>query len=61
MCELDIDSIDECRIDCEFIKSEKKRELLERRFENLYRYKEEICRYLNYVCNDKVKYSVAVL
>ncbi|BDB98713.1 hypothetical protein [Saccharolobus caldissimus] len=52
-----MDSIDECRIDCEFVKSNKKRELLEQRFENLYVYKKKICDSLNYVCSSKVKYS----
>lgn len=36
-----MDSIDECRIDCEFIKNEKKRDLLEQRFEDLNKYKKE--------------------
>ncbi|BCU66848.1 hypothetical protein HS7_02850 [Sulfolobales archaeon HS-7] len=52
-----MDSIDECRIDCVLVKSEKKREFLEQRFQDLYKYTEQICDYLNYICNKKVKHS----
>ncbi|AWR98376.1 hypothetical protein [Metallosphaera hakonensis] len=52
-----MDSIDQCIIACEFVKSEEKRNLLEKRLENLMVYKKEICHFLNYVCRDEMNYS----
>ncbi|AWR95382.1 hypothetical protein [Acidianus brierleyi] len=52
-----MDSIDRCRIDCKFVKSEAKRAFLEERLKDLSQYKEEICKALNDVCNSKVNFS----
>lgn len=52
-----MDSIDRCRIDCKFIKSEAKRAFLEERLKDLSIYREEICKALNDVCNSKVNFS----
>ena len=52
-----MDSIDDCRISCRFVRSVTEREKLRQRLEDLEDFKDKICRALNYVCESKARYS----
>ena len=52
-----MDSIDDCRITCGFVKNESKREILKERLESLVLVLDEVCSALNDVCQGGARHS----